>query len=393
MMFGKKSIAFILTFAIAVFAFSYASYANLNPEIYVDGNILTSAEGPFIENGRTYVPLRAVGESLGAQITWDEEKHVATALKNDILTEFSVSEKAIFQNGERVDVESHPVIVKDRMYVPLRAVAEGFGYTVSYDGRRGIINISSGALLKVHFMDAGQADSSFVELPDGKCMLIDAGLKEFGTPLTKFIKGLGYNKIDYVVATHPHSDHIGGMAEIIASFEVGAFYMVDRTHTSKAYENMLIALEKNGCKTQIIRQGDTLFDSIIKCVVLAPQEGEFVKINNYSAVLKLTYKDLDILFAADAEIDSEESMLSKGLDLNADVLKVGHHGSDTSSTDGFINRVMPSAAVISVGKKNEYGFPSPLVLDLFEKNNIKVYRTDTDGTITLQSDGFVYTME
>lgn len=396
MMSGKKTfrnIAFVLVFAFAVFILSYAVYADFDLDIYVDSQKLESEFTPFIEDGSTYVPLRAVSEKIGADISWDEERRVAVTVKGDITAELSNEKSSIYRNGEEVKIGRSPKIVNDRMYVPLRAISEGFGYTVSYDGVRRIINISSGSLLKVYFLDCGQADSSFIELPDGKCMLIDAGEKSFGKELVSFIKDLGYKKLDYVVATHPHSDHIGGMAEVLNNFEVDAFYMPDKAHNTKTFEGMLDALEKNGCKSSFIKQGDILFDGELKCVCLSPGEREYVKLNNYSTVLRLSYKDVSVLFSADAEADSEDAMLNSSLVLDSDVLKVGHHGSLSSSTESYVDAVSPEVAVISVGRDNGYGFPTQHVLDTFSVRDVKVYRTDINGNITLLTDGYIYTME
>ena len=396
MMSGKKtfrSVLFVLVFALAVFMLSYAAYADFNLEIYVDSQKLESEFDPFIEDGSTYVPLRAVAEKLGADISWDSERRTAVTVKDDVTAELSSEKSSIYRNGEEVKIGRNPKIINDRMYVPLRAIAESFGYTVSYDGLRRIINISSGSLLKVHFLDCDQADSSFLELPDGKCMLIDAGEKSFGQELVKFIKDAGYNKIDYVVATHPHADHIGGMAEVLNNFEVDTFFMPEKTHNTKTFEDMLRALEKNGCEAVFIGQGDMLFDGEVKCVCLSPNEKEYVRLNNYSAVLRLSYRDVSILFSADAEQDSEAQMLASGLELDSDILKVGHHGSLTSSSEEYIDAVSPEVAVISVGKNNEYGFPAQHVLDMFGGRDTKVYRTDIHGNINLLTDGYIYTIE
>ena len=392
MMFGKKSITFLVIFAIITFMVSYCAYATFGIDIFIDGKKVEVQDSPFIHNGRTLVPLRAVGDVLGAEILWDSEKSIAIAKNEETVVEFSHGKESIKVNGEEIKLDTSPFIVKDKMFVPLRAVAESFGKTVSFDGKRGIINISGKNPLKVHFLYAGQADSSFIELPDNKCMLIDAGTADFGKELVSFIKKLGYEKIDTVIATHPHADHIGGMSEILKSFEIGHFYMPKKTHTSQTFENMISLLQEKKIKTNYAKSGDVLFDEDAKCTVLAPVRNDYERMNNHSLVLKLTYGETEILFSADAEIDSELDMLEKNLDLDSDVLKAGHHGSDSSSTDMYINEVSPESVVISVGKDNPYDFPSPSVLELFDKKNINVYRTDILGTVVLETDGFVYTI-
>lgn len=236
----------------------------------------------------------------------------------------------------------------------------------------------------VHYIDVGQGDAIFVNLPDDRTMLIDAG--ETDTGIVDYITGIGETKIDYLIATHPHSDHIGGMADVINTFEINKFFMPEVSHTTSVFENMIDALIVNQVDSQYIKSGDIICDSDgLKIQILSPNNGqEFDDLNNYSAVVKLTYKNKSFLFTGDAEKKAEKLITRN---ISADVLKVGHHGSDTSTGKEFLDKVNPEIAVISVGAHNDYGHPDSRVLKRLEKKNITILRTDISGTIIIGTDG------
>lgn len=239
--------------------------------------------------------------------------------------------------------------------------------------------------LIVHFIDVGQADSILIQV-NNKNLLIDAGNKEDGTRLVSYLKQQGVKKLDYIIATHPHEDHIGGMSSILKSFTIGDFYAPKKSSDTKTFENMISSL--NGKKIITAKAGVT-FDlgENTECEFIAPNSGDYKEINDYSAVVKLTYGDNKFLFIGDAEEISENEILKTIYDIKSDVLKVGHHGSSTSSSKAFLDKVNPKIAVISCGKDNDYGHPSKETLSEFKKRSYKLYRTDIDGTIILESDG------
>ncbi len=376
--------------AITVFMLSYAAFATYDVKILFNGERVQTSTAPIIENGSTLIPLRDVFETLGAEVIWDDEDRFAAAAKDGVLVQIYPDSGKFIKNGQEIELAVAPKITNDRIMVSLRALSEAFGYNVLWDGEEYTVSITSGNLLEVHFLDCGQADCAFVELPDGKCMLIDAAESSFGKPLEDYIRGKGYSHIDYVVATHPHSDHIGGMAHILESFSVGTFYMPNVPHTTKTYEKMLDALLKNGCECVYISRGSTIADTAYSIAVLSPLSQKYIRMNNYSAVIKLSYKDTQIVFSADAEATAEEEMVSAGLDLDADILKAGHHGSATSTTHRYLSAVSPKDVVISVGRDNSYAFPSASVLSQIADLGARVHRTDLDGDITAVSDGYIY---
>ena len=385
----KKFTASMFVLAITVFLISYAAYADYDVRILVEGDELSCSQSPVIKDGVTFIPLRDVFEGVGAEVLWDNDNRCAVSVEGDTVVEVYPDSGILLKNGDKKELPGKPFIQNDKIMIPLRAVAESFGYTVLWRGKDYTVSISRNPLLRVHFLDAGQADSIFTELPDGKCMLIDSGESSFGKELEKFIRNLGYSHIDYVVATHPHSDHIGSMDYILKKFSVGSFYMPNVTHTTKTFERMIDALSENGCKCEYIELGSKISSSPCKIEVLSPQNKEYIRMNNYSAVIKLTYENSSVLFSADAEALAEEDMIRKNLDLSADILKIGHHGSGTSSVENYLDKVSALDAVISVGEGNSYGFPSPIVLGHLLERGVSVHRTDLKGNITAVSDGYL----
>lgn len=251
---------------------------------------------------------------------------------------------------------------------------------------QGTVAITPGDDLKVHFLDVGQGDSIFIELPTNETILIDASVKDASDKIINYLKEENVSKIDYVFATHPHSDHIGGMSAVINAFDIGQIYMPKAVTTTKTYENLLLTIKNKNLKIKTAKATNTIIDTDdLKLVVLAPNQDSYESLNNYSIVLKLTYKEKSFLFMGDAETLSEKEITG---DVQADVLKVGHHGSRTSTSQAFLNKVNPSYAVISVGLNNDYKHPHQEVLDRLEKKNIKIYRTDQNGDIIFTTDGY-----
>ena len=236
---------------------------------------------------------------------------------------------------------------------------------------QGTVAITPSEDLKVHFLDVGQGDSIFIELPTNETILIDASIKDASNKIINYLREENVSKIDYVFATHPHSDHIGGMSAVIKAFDIGQIYMPKAVTTTKTYENLLLTIKDKNLKIKAAKAGNTIIDTDdLKLVVLAPNQDSYESLNNYSIVLKLTYKEKSFLFMGDAETLSEKEITG---DIQADVLKVGHHGSRTSTSQAFLNKVNPSYAVISVGLNNDYKHPHQEVIDRLEKKNIKIY--------------------
>lgn len=242
--------------------------------------------------------------------------------------------------------------------------------------------------LIVHILDIGQADSILIQWPKDHAMLIDGGNKADGSFIVKYLEQAGVEQIDYLIATHPHEDHIGGLPYIIQKIPVRKIYMPKVTNNTKIYEDLLGAIKSKNLTINAAKAGVILpLGEDIKAEFLAPMSGKYDDLNDYSAVLKLQYGQTKFLFMGDAGILSEKEMLNSGEDLKADVIKIGHHGSSSATSDEFLDAVQPRAAVISVGRNNDYGHPAQSTLDKLIKRNIAVFRTDEDGIVTFVSDG------
>lgn len=240
----------------------------------------------------------------------------------------------------------------------------------------------------VHYIDVGQGDSILVQV-NNKNLLIDAGPKSDKDKLLNYLKSLNIKKLDYIIATHPHEDHIGNMAAIIKKYEVSAFYAPKVESTTKTFETMIDALKSKNLKINVIKKGT---DSInlgnnTRVTFFSPTQDSYDNLNNYSPVMKIEYGKTSFLFTGDAEKDIEKKILSNGDDIKSDVLKVGHHGSSTSTSKEFLNKINPSIGVISVGEDNSYGHPNEDTLSTLKENKVLIYRTDKDGTVIFSSDG------
>lgn len=239
--------------------------------------------------------------------------------------------------------------------------------------------------ISAHYLDIGQGDSIFVELPNSECMLIDAGIGNKGEYIEDYIKNTGYNRIDYLIATHPHADHIGSMDYIISNMDIGSIYMPNVIATTKTYERLLESVQEKGLKIRSAKAGMSIIDgNDLSVDILGPVEIDEDELNNCSIIVKITYESDSYLFVGDAE---KGELRTVEADMSADVLKVGHHGSRTSTTEEFLEDVSPRYAVISCGTDNDYGHPHKETINLLEDFNIEYYRTDLQGTVTVTSDG------
>ncbi len=247
------------------------------------------------------------------------------------------------------------------------------------------VSTFNGDTLRVNYIDVGQGDSIFIQLPNKETMLIDAGEAYEADNVINYLNNLGIKKIDYVVGTHPHTDHIGGLEEVINTFDVGSIYMPKVSSNSKTFEDLLTTISNKGLKVKTAKSGVVvLSEDNLKLEFIAPNSDNYSNLNNYSAVLKLTYLDNTFLFMGDAETLSEDEITS---DVDADVIKVGHHGSDSSSSVEFVKKVSPEYAIIMVGEGNSYNHPYQSIIDRYESVGAKVLRTDLDGNIVCDSDG------
>lgn len=246
-------------------------------------------------------------------------------------------------------------------------------------------NVVEGQDVVVKFFDVGQADSILVQSA-GVNMLIDAGTNNMGNTVVQNLKDLGITKIDYLVGTHPHEDHIGGMDDVINNFEIGTIYMPKVQTNTKTFEDVLDAISNKGLTITTPEVGYVFEVGNTKCEVMCAGTGtteENSNLNLSSIVIRMVYGEESFLFMGDAEEKNESSRQWP----QTTVLKVGHHGSDTSSSESFLNQVKPEISVISVGINNTYGHPKKTTLDKLNALGTSIYRTDQNGTITITCDG------
>ena len=236
--------------------------------------------------------------------------------------------------------------------------------------------------LLIDYIDVGQADSILIRNQD-KVMLIDAGTNEAGETVVNYLENLGITKIDYLIGTHPHEDHIGGLDDVINKFDIGQIYMPKIETTTKTFEDVLEAIENKNLTVIAPNKGDE--------IVLGQATGEFItepildkdNLNVSSLIFRLEFGDNSFLFMGDAEEENEKTISWP----KTDVLKVGHHGSSTSSSEEFLKQVQPQYAIIMVGEGNSYGLPTQETIDKLNTIGSTIYRTDENGTIQLTSDG------
>ena len=246
-----------------------------------------------------------------------------------------------------------------------------------------VSSTSTSSNLEAYFIDVGQADSILIK-NNNEAMLIDAGNNEDGEDVVKFIKEKGINKLNYVVGTHPHEDHIGGLDDVINSdMEIENILMPKVQTNTKTFEDVLDAISNKGLKITEPKKGDTFQIGEASCEIMTDSIINEKNLNLSSITIRLQFGNNSMLLMGDSEVENEKTRTWS----KTDVLKVGHHGSLTSSSEEFLNEVQPQYAIIMVGKNNSYKLPKQEILDRLNKRNIKIHRTDEEGTIELIMNG------
>lgn len=241
--------------------------------------------------------------------------------------------------------------------------------------------------LTVHYIDVGQGDATLLEF-DGHAVLIDAGHWK-STQAVDYLKTAGIEAIDIAIGTHPDADHIGQLAQVIGEFEVGEVWLPGNPSTSNTYLNVLQSIEASGSDYYEPRAGDVFDIGKMRIDVLYPEQLTGAA-NEESISMKLTYGDIQFVFTGDAGIKEEQEMIDSGTDLRAEILHLGHHGSNTSTSSAFLEAVSPEVAIYSAGVDNSYGHPHAEVLAAVENNDAEVYGTDVNGTVIVETDGSSY---
>lgn len=242
-------------------------------------------------------------------------------------------------------------------------------------------------LLSIHVIDVGQGDSILIKTPSGKNILVDAGDEDSDYIVKNYLKKERIEKIDLIIATHPDSDHIGGLDNVIDSFDIGILSMPEKTSLETSYYNLLKSSKNKKLDIEYIKKDDTLnIDNDISIKVLSPSQISS-DTNTSSIVFYFKFKEMEFVFTGDSESDNETDILNTYDIENIEFLKVAHHGSKTSSSENFISKLRPDISVISCGYKNQYGHPHEQTLNTLIKNESKIFRTDKLGDIVFYSDG------
>jgi len=285
---------------------------------------------------------------------------------------------------------------KKRLIIIALIFAALFFYSHYRENKSNVLPYEDGSLkideaLAVHYIDIGQGDAAYIRLPTGESMLIDAGPNDSETQLLAYLNRYDVDELDYAVFTHPHEDHIGGADVIMKNITVKNVIIPDVEAMTSTYDRMLDYIIDSNANL-IFAEPDQMFmlgEAEIR--IWAPISPSEEDLNDASVVLKLSYRDVSFVFTGDAEIASENEILDRYLvtELKADVLKIGHHGSSTSTSERFLRALSPSVAVISCAKNNDYGHPHRETVALLNNYNIQTFRTDQLGSVRIYSDGRV----
>lgn len=240
--------------------------------------------------------------------------------------------------------------------------------------------------MEVHFIDVGQGDSILIKDND-HAMLIDGGDNNKGKTVLSYLEKQKVQSLDYVIATHPHSDHIGGLSTVLQSMKVKEVILPKVAHNTKTYEDLIDTIQNKNIPVKQAIVGDRYQLDNANFVILSPSSQTYEEMNNYSVGIKLTLGEVSFVMAGDAEKLSEEEMTKTGIDLSANVLKLSHHGASNAINENFYRAVHPKYAVISVGKDNSYNHPNAKTLLAMINHGIKIYRTDIQGSVVFHTDG------
>jgi beta-lactamase superfamily II metal-dependent hydrolase len=392
----QKNLFGVIVFVIISLAAIPFNFASVPGEIKVliNGQERNFSPEPVILKGSTLIPMRSFFEALGCEVNWVEETKTAIGVRGDITVEIPIGKNWAFVNGAKKELPVSAQIIKNSTFIPLRFVGESLGDEVNWTPETRTITVQSTKIsstqnLNVHFIDVGQADSIYIQAPNRYDILIDAGNNADGEAVIEYLKEMKVDDIEIMVATHNHEDHIGGLDDVLAAFEVEKIIDSGAEGTTKTYQDYRAAVEAEEASYQ--EDADLVFNLGPDLNFFIIETGDNYKnVNNNSVLTKLVYKEIEFLFTGDMESDVELTLLDKNIE--ADILKVGHHGSRTSTSIEFLNKVNPQIAVISVGKDNTYGHPAPEILKRLEDRNIRTYRTDTGGTVVITTDGNTYTV-
>lgn len=390
---GKKAGRF-LSFGVTItilLLFLGVAYANSpTTSIYINQKKIafsTQTGYPFTDSqGRMQVPLRAAMDAYGCETTWNEGKKTVTLKKEGTTVQVPIGKTYLFINGVKQSTDTAALVKDGRTYLPIRPVLEAFGAKVSWDEKKNALRITQNmnGTVSVHFIDVGQGDAILID-NEAFEVLIDGGNNKDGKAVAAYLKDYVDENLDLVIATHPDADHIGGLDDVIKDYAVSEIIDSGASKETKTYaEYWQAAQNEPNCK--VLYDEDMILDLGYGASLKIIETGDNYKdANDNSVVTQLNYGEISILFTGDMEQEAESASLSKFG--KVDVLKAGHHGSKTSSSQKLLDILQPEYVIISAGKENSYGHPHKAVLERYFNSGATVYGTFRSGTIVMNTDG------
>lgn len=342
---------------------------------------------PFTdEQGRMQVPLRATMDAYGCQTTWNEAEKTVILKKEEITVKVPIGKTYIFIDGIQKSTDTAALIENGRTYLPIRPVLEAFGANVRWDAKKNAVMITKNVNgeLTVHFIDVNQADAILIDNKDFE-VLIDGGNNKDGKAVVSYLKDYVDGPLDLVIATHPDADHIGGLDDVIEAYSVSKIIDSGAKKDTKTYEEYWQAAQ-NEANCQVLFDEDLTLDLGYGAKLQTIETGDGYKdANENSVVAQLNYGNVSLLLTGDMEKEAEKASLSKFEKVT--VLKSGHHGSATSSSQNLLNILKPEYVIISAGKENSYAHPHRAVLERYFNSGATVFGTFRSGTIIMSTDG------
>lgn len=347
--------------------------ATYKANIFTGSNNYFNADEPLNREQMASVLVRAYGlKDTGEQVN---------AKLSNIDPSHKENVKILFQHG---------ITDQTGDYRPLEPVTRGQFATFLY--RTAQQTDGKYAEMDVTFLDVGQGDSIFIQTTNGKNILIDAGTQSAGEKVVSYLKEMDVGKLDLVIATHPHADHIGGLIPVLNNFKVDKFVDSGKIHTSQTYYNLLSLIDDKNIAFEIPKIGQVYSIDDFKMTVIHV-DSNASNINDASVSIKGEYDGVSFMLTGDAEQEAEQKMINSNFNLNSTIYKAGHHGSNTSSTPAFIKEVKPEVTILSYGKGNSYGHPVPEVVNRLVKSGSDIYATAQSGNINVATNGIVYQIE
>lgn len=364
------------------------------PTIEINGTpVLYSAQAgvPFVDSaGRLQVPFRQTLEQFGANVDWEESSNTAIAQINGSKLKIPVGSNVLYKDGRKISSDSSAVLLDGRVYLPLRVVLEAFGAQVEWEAQSKTtsVTVTPSAIVAetdffVHFIDVGQGDSILIDRQDYE-ILIDGGGTDQAQHIAQYLAPYIDGNLELVVATHEHEDHIGGLPAVFETFAVDRVLDNGRTFSSSYYEDYLSAITAEACAQSHVTAAAIEWPDGALFQVL-PMAGAYSYPNENSIVSMLRYGNIELLFMGDLETTVERNNLAAFSDI--DVLKVGHHGSRTATSQELLDIIKPEYSIISAGVDNEYLLPNAAVIERLIAANAAVYSTFRSGTIVMRTDG------